>query len=100
MSLDVAQQVGTKIDGQNSKNKQPTIVFIYFPNFSSSRCFYLFYFFNYIFIFFSKQGNTVWKHKKFQPEQSKDLIYKNSGTFSEKYATTLELEISHLESEF
>jgi hypothetical protein len=38
MSLCIAQQVGIKNDGHNSKNKQPAthaIIFIYFPNFSS-----------------------------------------------------------------
>jgi hypothetical protein len=60
MSLGVAQQVGTKNDGQNSKNKQPTthtIIFLFFPNFSSGRwIFATFLFFSTIFlyIFFSE----------------------------------------------
>jgi hypothetical protein len=56
MSLGVAQQVGTKNDGQNSKDKQlatHAIIFIYFPDFSSYHCFFaIFYFLNYYFYIF------------------------------------------------
>jgi hypothetical protein len=60
MSLAVAQQVGIKNDGQNSKNKQPAthaIILVYFPDFSSCRCFFAtFLFFELFFYIFSEQG--------------------------------------------
>jgi hypothetical protein len=59
MSLGIAQQVGTKNDRQNSKNKQPATyaivlsISLIFPPVTVSL--QLFYFFNYFFIFFYKQ---------------------------------------------
>jgi hypothetical protein len=56
------QQVEIKNDGQNSKNKQPAthaIIFVYFSNFFSSRCFFAtFLLFQLFFYIFLQTGNT------------------------------------------
>jgi hypothetical protein len=73
MSLDVAQQDGTKDDGQNSKNKQlatRAIVFLFFMIFPLVVVFLqLFYFFRYFFDIFLQRAHTRWNHKKFQLKQ-------------------------------
>jgi hypothetical protein len=78
MSLDVAQQVGTKNDGHNSKIKQPAthaIVIVYFPNFSS--CSYFFYFFNFFifstifYIFVQTENTRDGSIKSFSPNRIK-----------------------------